>query len=74
LALAYSVQGGSIIRLDIGADGRVRGCKSLNAAQYRGFEYSTCDLIKGARFEPALDASGKPVTAPYIFYIRFTIL
>lgn len=73
LALAHLLQGDSVIRLDVSQDGRVKSCKSLNPSPYRGFEYATCDLMLGAKFEPAVDAAGNRVPAPYVFEIRFQI-
>lgn len=70
-ALDYSVQGDAIIRLDVGSDGTVRSCKSVNPAKYRGFEYASCNMLRRARFQPALDAADHPVSAPYIFYVSF---
>jgi TonB family protein len=71
MALAYSVQSDIFIRMDVAADGRVTSCKALNGAQYKGFEYAACDAIRGARFQPATDLQGRPVSAPYIFEIQF---
>ena len=71
MALAYSVQSDFFIRLDVAPDGSLTSCKALNAAQYKGFEYATCDVMKGARFRPAIDSDSRAVSAPYIFEIRF---
>lgn len=72
-ALAQGIEFDAITRLDVASNGRVEQCKTLNPGAYRGFEDAACGALKGARFKPALDASGKPVSAPVIYDIRFCI-
>lgn len=72
-ALTFLVTGDAVTRLDIGADGSVKQCRSLNASKYKGFDYATCEVLKGARFEPALNAAGEAVAAPYVIDVSFRI-
>ena len=70
-ALADSVHGTLILRLDIGADGKIHGCTPVNPAKTRTIEDTACDLIRSAKFQPALDTAGQAVPAPYIYYVRY---
>jgi TonB family protein len=72
-ALRFLVAGDALTRLEIDADGRVTRCRSINASKYKGFEYATCNVLKGARFKPALNSNGEPVSAPYVLNVRFAI-
>jgi protein TonB len=72
-ALVHGIEVDAIIRLDVAPNGRVSQCKELNPGAYRGFENAACDVLKGARFKPALDSSGNPVPAPVIYDVRFRI-
>jgi TonB family protein len=72
-ALTFLVTGDAVTRLDVGPDGAVKECHSLNASQYKGFEYATCQVLKGARFKPATESSGNAVAAPYVLDVIFRI-
>jgi TonB family protein len=72
-AITFLVTGDAVTQLDIAVDGTVTQCKSLNASKYKGFEDATCRILRRARFKPALDASGRPVPAPYVIDVRFRI-
>ncbi|MFL6726096.1 MAG: energy transducer TonB [Sphingomicrobium sp.] len=71
MAAAFGVTGDVIARLDVTSDGRVKQCKSLNPMKYNGFELATCSELKKARFQPARDAAGNPVSAPYVVLVSF---
>ena len=63
-------EGLSIARLDVGLDGKVKSCRIVAKALYRVLDERTCSVMKQrARFEPAQDASGKAVVAPYVVSI-----
>jgi TonB family protein len=72
-ALSAGVEFDSIIRLDVSAAGDVEKCTELNPSAYKGFETASCAVLKGARFQPALDGLGKPVPAPIIYDVVFRI-
>lgn len=60
-----------VVRLDLGADGSVQGCKVVNQppAEFIG---ATCKALKqSARLEPARDISGSGTPAPYVVHVRF---
>lgn len=61
-------------RLDLDAAGKVLGCHVLARTNPDEFADVSCRaLTRRARFEPALDATGKPVKSFYINKIRFVI-
>ena len=63
-ALRQGANGLVRFRLDVDPDGRVSGCHILKGVQSPEFEKTTCDLVRRrARFEPALDATGKPIAS-----------
>lgn len=72
-ALAQHLEDDAISRLDVSPDGVVTDCAQLNAASYRGFEQAACRVLKRARFRPARDANGRPVSAPIIYDIVFRL-
>ena len=72
-ALANAVEADTVTRLEIGPDGRVRDCVSVNSGDYRGFEQAACAALTGARFKPAVDATGKAVSSYYVYDVRFRI-
>ncbi len=60
-------QGASIqTRLIVGSDGKPTSCHVQVHISHPSFEEAACDLLmRHARFEPALDASGAPVASFY---------
>jgi Gram-negative bacterial tonB protein. len=72
-ALTFLVTGDAATRLDVTPDGTVQRCTSLNASRYKGFAEATCHVLTGARFRPALDAAGNPISAPYVVDVTFRI-
>lgn len=72
-ALAANVEADAVIRLDVAPDGSVTNCGMVNAGVPKSFEVASCNVLKGAKFKPATDASGKPVPAPIVYDVRFRI-
>lgn len=61
-------------RLIIEPSGEVSGCKVQQSANPIEFANATCDLVKDrARFEPALDADGKPIRSYWRSAVRWII-
>ena len=59
-------------RLEIGVQGEVLGCFVISQTTPSDFEAVTCRLLmKRAKFDPALDADGKPVKTYYINSVRW---
>jgi hypothetical protein len=71
--LAANVEADAIIRLDIAPDGSVSACRAVGPALLHSFETASCEVLKGAKFRPAVDSSGKPVSAPVVYDVRFRI-
>lgn len=66
--------GGVIAKLTVGADGRVADCSIAKSSGRGLLDRRTCEkLTRRARFEPARDQADRPVTAPYIVFIRYCI-
>jgi len=72
-ALADGIEADTIIRLDINNVGRVTGCSSPMPSENRGFEQAACSVLRGARFRPGVDSEGQPVSAPYLYNVKFRI-
>lgn len=61
-------------RLEIGTDGRVKGCMVTGSSGHPGLDKAACDLIaRRARFEPASDSSGAKVPGSYTGSVRWMI-
>jgi hypothetical protein len=59
-------------RLNVDATGKPTGCSTLTMDARQEFMTATCDsLMKRARFNPALDASGKPVASIWVNSVQF---
>lgn len=55
------------VRLMVGPDGRTTSCQVQIPSQDPSFERFTCEkLVKVAKFEPALDAGGKPIASYFV--------
>ncbi|WP_169829202.1 energy transducer TonB [Tsuneonella mangrovi] len=53
-------------RLDIAADGSVTDCTITRSSGYAELDAATCGLVtRRARFDPARDSDGKPVSGTY---------
>ena len=56
-----------IFRLTVGEDGSVSDCAIQRATKSEEFAATTCVLLRRrARFEPALDAAGRPVASYFV--------
>lgn len=62
------------VRLDIGSDGRVSGCRVIASSGFPGLDSATCATVsRRARFEPARDAEGRKIAGSYTGSIRWVI-
>jgi TonB family protein len=71
MAAAYDVTGDVVARLYVTDDGHVKDCEAANPSKYNGFEMAVCAVLRTARFQPAIDASGKPAASPYVAVVSF---
>jgi Gram-negative bacterial TonB protein C-terminal len=59
-------------RLDVDEAGKTSGCHVLSATKPKGFDTQTCQVLgRRAKFLPALDKSGKPVSSFYVGSVTF---
>lgn len=71
--LSRNVEADAVTRLDITVDGTVAKCGAVTSGLSRDFELASCEVLKGAKFRPAIDASGRPAPAPIVYDVRFRI-
>jgi len=72
-ALAANVEADAVVRLDVAPNGSVTNCGMVDAGVPKSFEVASCKVLKGAKFKPATDAGGKPISAPIVYDVRFRI-
>ena len=61
-----------IVRLVVSAEGRVTSCSVYRASPFPATDAKVCELsYSQIRFEPARDAEGNPVAAPFYYRQRF---
>lgn len=73
-AMREGVQGVTGFRLDIGADGRATNCTVTSSSGSSLLDDTACRLlIRRARFTPAKDSDGNPMTASYSNRVRWQI-
>lgn len=59
-------------RLTVGEDGRATACHIQQSTDSEGFDATVCgELMRHARFKPALDKDGKPMISYYRSTVRF---
>lgn len=72
-AIMERIEGDAVVRLAVGPDGGVKRCESVNSGGYKGFENAACDVLKRAKFHPALGSTGESVSGFYVFDVRFRL-
>ncbi len=73
-ALSKGEQALVYFRLMIGADGSPESCHIQQSGYSAAFDKAVCgNLMKNARFEPALDAAGKPMKSYFRTSVRFAL-
>lgn len=61
-----------VVRLMVSAEGRVTSCSIYRASPFPETDAKVCELsYSQVRFEPARDAQGNPVAAPFYYQQRF---
>lgn len=73
-ALAKGEQALVYFRLMIGADGAPESCHIQQSGYSQAFDKAVCgNLMDNARFEPALDAAGRPMKSYFRTSVRFAL-
>jgi hypothetical protein len=73
-AIRREASGASLARLTVGIDGLASGCTIVDSSGSKTLDEKTCSIYTNrVRYTPAIDASGKPVPAPYSVRIRWLI-
>lgn len=64
--------GATVVRITVGVDGRVSNCVPVVRTGWPALDDATCEyMTERFRFDPALDAEGKPVAATIIRTVRW---
>jgi periplasmic protein TonB len=73
-ALQQEREGTTEFRLTISENGRPLFCSITSSSGHEDLDTATCKaLMRNARFNPALDTSGKPVVSSYASRVRWQI-
>jgi protein TonB len=73
-AIRNEEQGTTAVRLSIGPDGRVSGCDITASSGSSALDNATCNILRRrARFTPAKDQAGNPITDSYSQRIRWEL-
>jgi len=73
-AIRNEEQGTTSVRLSIGTDGRVVGCDVTGSSGSTALDNATCNILRRrARFTPAKDQAGNPITDSYSQRIRWEL-
>lgn len=63
-----------IIFFEIGLDGRVSSCRTVDSSNVEGLDERSCSLMmRNGRFSPATDRDGKPMVSHQVEVIRWSL-
>jgi len=73
-AIRNEEQGTTAVRMNIGTDGRVTDCQITASSGSTALDSATCNILRRrARFTPAKDQAGNPITDTYNQRIRWEL-
>jgi len=73
-ALREEREGSTGFRVSVGTDGKVTSCEVIRSSGSPDLDQATCDNVRRrARFTPATDGEGNPVSGSYSNTIRWVI-
>ena len=73
-ALRNEEQGTVVVRLTVGGNGRVSGCDVTSSSGSSALDQTTCRLLSSrARFTPAKDQAGQPISDTYVQRVRWQL-
>ena len=62
------------VTVSVTADGRPKNCKVTKSSGHELLDTAACTgMQRYARFDPALDAQGRPITAEFSTEVKFAI-
>lgn len=74
IALQKELEGTTGFSVTVGPDGRVSGCQIIASSGSPDLDQATClNVTRRARFDPALDAKGNPISGRYQNRVRWQI-
>ena len=67
-------QGTTSVRMTVGTDGRVADCDVTRSSGSTSLDNATCSILKRrARFTPAKDSAGNPISDTYSQTVRWVL-
>jgi protein TonB len=73
-AIRNEEQGTTAVRLTVGPDGRVSDCSITSSSGSSALDSATCNILRRrARFTPAKDQAGNPISDSYSQRIRWEL-
>lgn len=73
-SLREEAEGVTGTRLSVGPDGRVTNCEVTSSSGNSALDQAACrNLLRRARFEPALDRDGNPVASTFPKRVRWQL-
>lgn len=73
-AIREELEGTVSLSVSIGPDGRVTGCSVTGSSGHSVLDDAACkDYTRYARFDPALNDAGNPISSSYSQSIRYTL-
>ena len=73
-AIRNEEQGTTSVKLTIGPDGRVSDCSVTGSSGSTALDSATCNILRRrARFTPAKDQAGNPISDSYSQRIRWEL-
>ena len=74
IALQNQIEGSTGFRVKVSPDGFVTECMITSSSGSSDLDQATCtNVVRRARFDPALDAQGKPISGAYSNRVRWQI-
>lgn len=72
-AMRAGHRGTVVVRYAVGTDGKVSDCVVVVSSSSQHLDSATCYFVRRFRFEPALDAEGRPVSALRLQTVRWSL-
>ena len=63
----------TVVRLNVGAEGRVLECKVVASSGSSLLDNKTCAKARTARLEPAIGPDSRPIATPAIMAVKWVL-